>query len=250
MALFHFKSTTYKSLSVTVMDPKAFSLTPELLGLILNKAKPLGHREQKETLNLGFGFLYYGLVRSLRPAHTVVIGSGYGFSVVCLALGCKDNGFGKVSFVDPSYSLLKDGPFKTVGGAGKWSHPQKVQHHFQQFGVEDVVTHYKLKSDTFFPAYSELGLPGIDLGFVDGNHSLEHVRYDFLNLSAHGHKNSYVFLHDTNIYVREKIHHSGVKRWLNTLKKEKDYFEVINFPFSSGVALVRILQDKNWEPRD
>jgi hypothetical protein len=48
----------------------------------------------------------------------LVIGSGYGFTVVCLALGIKDNGSGSLTFVDPSYLLLRDGPFKTIGGTG------------------------------------------------------------------------------------------------------------------------------------
>src|SRR5271154_2996950 len=100
--------------------PKAktasFSLDTAMLEEILQHAKPLGHHEDRGTLNIGFGFLYYGLARTLRPAHTVVIGSGFGFSVVCLALGMNDNGTGQLSFVDPSYSLLKHGPLQTVGG--------------------------------------------------------------------------------------------------------------------------------------
>jgi len=65
----------------------------------------------------------------------------------------KDNGEGMLTFVDPSYSLIKDGPFKTIGGTNKWSEPQKVHDHFQQFGVEDIVTHYKLTADQFFTSY-------------------------------------------------------------------------------------------------
>ena len=53
-------------------------------------------------------------------------------------------------------------------------------------------------------------------------------------------KNTYIFLHDSNIYIRELIKHAGVKKWLNFLKKQEDHFELINFPFSSGVALVRV----------
>ena len=83
-------------------DAAQFSLDPILLREILDHAKPLGHNEKPDNLNLGFGFLYYGLVRALRPRHIVVIGSGFGFSVVCLALGLKDNGQGQLSFVDPS----------------------------------------------------------------------------------------------------------------------------------------------------
>ena len=79
-----------------------FSLHPERLRSIFQHARPWGHHEAATELNLGFGFLYYGLVRTLRPQHVLVIGSGFGFSVVCLALGLKDNSEpGHLSFVDP-----------------------------------------------------------------------------------------------------------------------------------------------------
>ncbi|MGA7877143.1 MAG: glycosyltransferase [Desulfoferrobacter sp.] len=90
---------------------QAFSLNDALIKDIFHHAKPLGHHENPRNLNLGFGFLYYGSVRALRPKHTLVISSGYGFTVVCLALGIKDNGSGKLTFVDPSYSQLRDGPY-------------------------------------------------------------------------------------------------------------------------------------------
>ncbi|MGZ5099053.1 MAG: hypothetical protein ACXWG9_17755, partial [Usitatibacter sp.] len=79
-----------------------FSLDAPLLREILLHARPLGHHEEPANINIGFGFLYYGLVRALRPRHVVVIGSGFGFSVVCLALGIKDNQRGALSFIDPS----------------------------------------------------------------------------------------------------------------------------------------------------
>jgi hypothetical protein len=224
-----------------------FSLTKDLLEEIFKHAKPLGHHEEPSNLNLGFGFIYYGLVRSLRPRHIVVIGSGFGFSVVCLALGLKDNGFGQLSFVDPSFSLLRDGPFKTIGGHSHWDHPEKVLEHFDRFGVSDIVVHYKQTSEEFFTNYRNHHLKEIDIGFIDGNHSYKDVQHDFLQILNHTCKNSYILLHDTHIYVRELLRHSGVKRWLNTVKQNKDYFEVVDFPFSSGVALVRVLQDKRWE---
>src|SRR5215470_724941 len=108
----------------------AFSLDPSVLREILEHAKPLGHHEEAGNLNLGFGFVYYGLARALRPQHVLVIGSGFGFSVVCLALGLKDNGRGSLTFVDPSYSVFTDGPCRTVGGTAQWSDPQKVRAHF------------------------------------------------------------------------------------------------------------------------
>jgi len=221
---------------------QAFSLNENLLKDIFRHAKPLGHNQRVQDLNLGFGFIYYGVVRALRPKHTLVIGSGYGFSVVCLALAIRDNGVGSLTFVDPSYSLLKDGPLKTLGGRGTWNREEQVQEHFQKFGVESIITHYKMRSDELFPSYTDRGLPLIDLGFIDGSHAYKDVKYDFTNIANHSRRNTYIFLHDTNIYIREMLRHSGVKRWVKILKKEESAFEVINFPFSSGVALVRILE--------
>jgi hypothetical protein len=224
-----------------------FSLTPGLITGIFEFAKPLGHNEIMDRLNLGFGFLYYGMVRSLRPKHVLVVGSGFGFSVVCLALGLKDNGKGLVTFVDPSYDVLKQGPLRTVGGRGCWSEPEKVKRHFGQFGLDALVSHYKMTNKEFFPQYETLGLPKVDIGFVDGNHSYENVKYDFMEILRRSKTNTYIFLHDTNIYIREMVRNSGVKRWLKFVRKETELFESVDFPFSSGVALVRVLQDDAWK---
>jgi predicted O-methyltransferase YrrM len=226
---------------------ESFSLNDTLLKDVLRFAKPFGHREDARSLNLGFGFLYYSLVRTLRPRHTLVIGSGYGFSVVCFALALKDNGKGFLTFVDPSYSLMEDGPLATIGGRGMWSDEEAVRTHFQRFGVQDIVKHYKLRNDEFFPEYDNFNLPLLDLAFIDGSHAFEDVKYDFTNVLGRSRKNTYILLHDTNIYIRELLNHSGVKKWMKFIKKHKEYFEVVNFPFSSGVALVRVVDPSIWK---
>jgi len=224
-----------------------FSLSTNLLKDILKVAKPFGHNEKTRELNIGFGFMYYGIVRALRPDHVLVIGSGYGFSVVCLALGLKDNGRGRLSFVDPAYSLLKNGPLMTVGGRGVWTDESHVKAHFGHFGVENLVTHYKMRSDEFFPSFQDLKLPPINLAFIDGSHAYKDVKYDFIKVLEQSHKNTYIFLHDTNIYLRELVKHAGVKKWLRFIKREEESFEVIDFPFSSGVALVRVVDPSAWK---
>jgi predicted O-methyltransferase YrrM len=225
----------------------SFSLNEDVLRLTLKEAKPFGHNEDAANLNLGFGFIYYGVVRAVRPKHVLVIGSGYGFSVVCLALALKDNGRGTLTFVDPSYSLVKHGPFKTIGGRGTWDDPSGVQKHWRRFGVEGIVTHYRLTSEELFGAYEEKGLAKIDLAFIDGSHTYKDVKNDFISVVKNARKGSYVFLHDTNIYFRELLRHAGVKRWINVVGAAKDAFQIVDFPYSSGVALVRVVDPEAWE---
>jgi predicted O-methyltransferase YrrM len=224
-----------------------FSLKPSVLRDILRYVRPLGHHEDAERLNLGFGFLYYGLVRSLRPRHVLVIGSGFGFSVTCLGLGLKDNGAGQLTFVDPSFSVLKHGPLQTVGGTSQWDDPGQVRARFARFGLERIVTHYKLSSADFFQRYEQFKLPPVDLAFIDGNHAYDHVRSDFIHVLRNAGKHCYILLHDSNIYLREMVRHAGVKRWLKRVSRHKEVFELVDFPLSSGVALVRVLRKDAWK---
>jgi hypothetical protein len=39
----------------------------------------MGHAQNRESGNLGFGWLYYGMARVVKPATAVVIGSYRGF---------------------------------------------------------------------------------------------------------------------------------------------------------------------------
>lgn len=104
-----------------------------------------------------------------------------------------------------------------------------------------------MRSDEFFPLYESMQLAPIDLAFIDGSHAYKDVRYDFIKVLERSKKNTYILLHDSNIYIREILQHSGVKKWLNTITVFKEFFEVIDFPFSSGVALVRVRKATAWK---
>ena len=221
-----------------------FSPKPSLLRDILRHARPLGHNEDAETLNFGFGFLYYGLVHSLRPQRVLVIGPGFGFSVTCLGLGLKDNCAGQLTFVDPSFSVPRDGPLQTFGRTSQWHEPANVK---ARFRLDDVVTHQKLTNSDFFERYGLSRLPPIELAFIDGSHVYDHARRDFINLLNRARKDSHVLLHDSNINIREMVRHAGVKRWLKQINKHKELFEIADFPLSSGVALGRVLRKNAWK---
>ena len=100
---------------------------------------------------------------------------------------------------------------------------------------------------SFFAQYDNLALPEIDMAFIDGSHAYADVKLDFVYTVRHSHKNTYILMHDTNIYVRELIRHAGVKRYLRKISARKDLFEVVDLPFSSGVAVVRVLENNAWK---
>lgn len=43
------------------------------------------------------------------------------------------------------------------------------------------------------------------------------------------------------------VGHAGVKRWLKRIAKHPERFQMIDFPFSSGVAIVRVLREGPWQ---
>ena len=104
-----------------------------------------------------------------------------------------------------------------------------------------------MRSDDFFARYPASELGPIDLAFIDGSHAFDDVRHDFIECARYGGRNAYLLLHDTNIYLREMVRHAGVKRWLKSVKRAREAFELVDFPLSSGVAVVRVLTDQSWQ---
>ncbi len=230
-------------------DPGAegFCLNPDLIRAVLVHAKPLGHHEAPETLNLGFGFLYYALARTLRPKHVVVIGSGFGFSVVCLALGLRDNAKGQLSFVDPSYSVLTDGPFKTVGGTSQWDEPEKVKRHFARFGVDapaaptiasaatnsSPATRPRRCRRSIWPS-STAATPTRTSGRTSSRRCGTRTRTPTCCCTTP--------TSTCASWCGTRGSNAGSRR----SSAAKELFEFVDFPFSSGVAIVRVLENDAW----
>ena len=73
-------------------------------------------------LNLGMGWLYYGLARLIRPTRVVVIGCWRGFAPLVFGKALADNAEGgTVTFIDPS--LIDD----------TWANPEEVQTWFNRY---------------------------------------------------------------------------------------------------------------------
>src|SRR5262245_2918643 len=126
-----------------------------------------GHCERSDDANLGLGWLYYGLVRTIRPRDVVVVGSYRGFVPLILGRALADNGErGQLNFIDPS--LVDD----------FWHDAAFVGNHFAAFGVTNI-RHYCLTTQSFARSDDYRRLTSVGLVFIDGYHTEEQAAFDF-----------------------------------------------------------------------
>lgn len=229
------------------------SLTSETIEKLLSETLPSFQAISPRDENIGFGYLYYGFVRALRPKNVCVIGSKAGFSSISFALGLKDNAgtrikevscwdtelveegkSGKVYFVDPSFSSERNDPNHWYG-IGFWDDEEKTKEHWKKFGVENLVQHYKLTSADFL---KHPDCPkDIDLLYIDGDHSFEGIIHDFNEYYDHLSKDALILAHDVDPALKESDPDTGGYEAISKLDQEK--FEVFRLPIFPGLAIVR-----------
>ncbi len=192
----------------------------------------MGHAQRVDDLNLGLGWLYYGLARTMRPAVAVVIGSYRGFVPMMLGRALADNGEGgQVHFIDPSY--VDD----------FWKDTDAVKAHFARYGLSNI-RHYLMTTQQFVEslAYRELGAPGIV--FVDGYHTEEQVRFDYEAFRDRLTPDGVTLFHDTRyvkpsrMYGPDRIYTRTVKYFIDKLRQDPA-LQVLDLPLGDGLALVR-----------
>src|SRR5262249_20899513 len=145
-------------------SPIAFS---DFIHKVIREAEPCSQNTAEG--DLGFGWIYYALIRNLRPDYVVAIGSRRGFMPFCAVRAVQDNGRGKVIFIDPSYS--GDG-HPGWSGLGLWGDPDGVAGWIASFGLKNWVTHWKLTSEEAFPRVrDEIGGGQLGVVIIDGAHT-------------------------------------------------------------------------------
>jgi SAM-dependent methyltransferase len=193
---------------------------------IIDLGKKMGQHTSAEQANLGFGFLYYSFVRLYQPETVVCIGSYRGFAPVCLALGLADNGKGTCFFIDPG---LVD---------RHWHQPQNVVQLRRTFGLGDRLAHIHMTSRQAAEAGA---VPEqIDLLLIDGEHSYEGVKYDFDVYAKRVQKDGLILLHDSSV-TGKGFSRWEVKPFIQAEIVGNKQYELLNLPFSSGLAVVRKL---------
>ncbi len=192
----------------------------------------MGHGQRAEDNNLGLGWIYYGLARTLRPKTVVVIGSWRGFVPLVLGKALADNlEGGEVIFIDPS---MVDGFWKDSAAVTRW---------FAGFGVTNI-KHYCMTTQDFVlsEAYRALDNPG--MVFIDGYHATEQVEIDYASFEDKLGPEGVVLFHDSRrvrpsgIYGKDKVYMHGVKPFIDRLKEDRT-LQIFDLPFDDGVTLVR-----------
>lgn len=236
------------------------SLDPAIAHALLNQTLPAFQLASPSTLNLGFGFVFYGIARAVRPQNVVVVGSKAGFAPICFALGLKDNeGYGigavecydttlaaprerpRLHFVDPSYSVHRGDPNHHYG-EGMWDDPEIVERRWRRFGVESIVTHFKMTSADYLQHGSRH--TRIDLLYVDGDHSYDGIMHDLLAFRGSLWEQSLVLAHD----VHPGLEDADGYRVLCDLPPGT--YEYVRIPILPGLAIMRPLrpQDTGGRP--
>ena len=192
----------------------------------------MGHAQRLEDLNLGLGWIYYGLARVARPQHVVVIGSYRGFAPLVFGRALADNAEGgRVTFIDPS--LVDD----------FWRDPASVQAHFASHGLDNI-DHHCLTTQQFARSAVRQEMGEIGILLVDGYHSEEQARFDhevFAPLLGGG---GYALFHDSvrereaTIYGADNPYRHTVLRYMDALRRDPAW-EVLTLPFGGGLCLVR-----------
>lgn len=189
----------------------------------------MGHNQCRESQDLGLGWLYYGLTRSLQPSLAVVIGSWRGFVPMLLAQALQDGGeAGELLFIDPSY--VDD----------HWR--GDVEAYFHSYGLRRI--RHLLTTSEAFLADCPLAPQSVDLLFIDGFHSEEQCRLEFEGFTPYLTPRAITLFHDSNsrmqtsIYGADQPYTHTVWRYIDTLRQRPD-LQVFDLQIDQGIALVQ-----------
>jgi predicted O-methyltransferase YrrM len=89
----------------------------------------------------------------------------------------------------------------------------------------------------------------IDLLFIDGDHSYDGVRKDFINYSPLVRKGGWIAFHDiiparlTDNGIRRGAWTGGVPKYWNELKRSHEHFEIVDNPNQDGAGIGVLLRE-------
>jgi predicted O-methyltransferase YrrM len=208
-----------------------------MLGQIRERLLPSELSEFKRLNEINFAsglgdsaWLLYGLVRSMKPAVCVEIGSAQGRSTCFIGKALKDNGAGVIYAIDP-HSTTQWNDANSVDTY------EVIRRNLARVGLNEFV---RIQRSTSREAVAGWSHP-IDILFIDGDHSYEGVKADWDLFTPHVSQFGVVIFHDTLWeYQRDSKWYRpdvGVPRFVEELRLEG--YPVITLNRDYGVSLVQ-----------
>jgi len=174
--------------------------------------------------------LLYGLVRSMKPATCVEIGSARGKSACYIGTALAENGRGRLYAIDPHRST-------DWNDAESADTLETLRTNVTALGLSDYVT---IVRSTSAEAAQGWQMP-IDLLFIDGDHSYEGVKCDWDLFVPYVQPFGIVVFHDTAWEIAEHRVQAradmGVPRFVDELRDSG--YPVITIDRDYGVSLIQ-----------
>jgi len=183
-----------------------------------------GHQGQQTDARrgqLGFGLLHYSLITLLKSKRVLCIGSRQGFVPAICALACKDQGKGKVDFVDAGKNSSDENNW---GGKGFWR-KNDGNKHFSLLELDKYIKIYVMTTREFAKKYKRK----YDYIYIDGDHSYKGIKRDFRlfwpRLAAGG----IMSFHDIGVKgISDEGEEYGVWKLWEELEKKYKFSVIIN----------------------
>lgn len=193
------------------------------------KVDEYGHRAKTSNFDLGYGWVHYGFIRTIKPSKVLVIGSRHGYIPGILAQAVHDNGKGKVFFVDANFG---DGNPRAWTGEAYWSTPQGRKL-FGSVNLSQFISVYIMTRARYLSKFSKRKY---DYIYIDGDHSYSGSKSDASSLWPRLNRNGFMVFHDINITKHKQEGLYGVHRLWSEIQSQNK----IEFPFSgSGLGIVQ-----------
>jgi predicted O-methyltransferase YrrM len=183
-------------------------------------------------------WVLHGLVRALKPEICVEIGSARGKSACFIGLALRENGFGRLYAIDPHCPTAWN-------DAASVETYETMRQNLCRLGLEACVEIVRERSEAAAQAWS---VP-IDLLFIDGDHSYEAARRDWLAFLPFVRRFGVVLFHDTlwDLCPDPSRYRAdmGVPRLVEELRREgypvitlqRDYGLTMVQPVRAGISL-------------
>jgi len=186
------------------------------------------HRADTSKSDLGYGWIHYSLVRMIKPARVLCIGSRYGFIPAVLAQACKDNGRGHVDFVDAGYDSSSPNHWT---GVGFWK-TGKGKSVFKEFNLGKWITLYVMTTQNFSNKYKRL----YDYIYIDGDHSYKGVSSDYKMFWPMLKAEGFMAFHDISVTGKKSEGEYGVAKLWKEISKRNAF----SFNYSrSGLGVIQ-----------